>query len=142
VLTAQAGKRTYFALPSIGTTYIPENSRQRIAFDLSGSSRAFVPGSLDVLVNYGDDLASSERLEKVIPDPLPAQSLIWHEVDAAQISAHGSIVDTVEEERSQVTLYLIGIFAGLVTGFVPMLLSMSVSLIRWTRVPAQKPDSK
>ncbi|WP_157367890.1 hypothetical protein [Alloactinosynnema sp. L-07] len=115
--SVSAGKRTYFALPKIGTSYRPENLRGKLTIDLGRDQASFVPSPLDIVVNYRD-LTQVERVDNVTPQPLTGR-LTWAEVDASTVAASGSLVDTQKEERGQQEVFAIGIYAGFVASVLP-----------------------
>lgn len=114
------GKRTYFGLPAIGTSYVTPAERRTAAFDL-GEGKGFVPERLTVGVDYGD-LAVTNRVENVSPEPWVAGSLFWFEEDASALKGRGALVDAIAEDDEQRTLFLVGLYVGLATAFVPLLL--------------------
>lgn len=115
--SVSAGKRSYFALPKVGTSYLPKGFRGKYKVDLGRERASFVPSTLDVVVNYRD-LAQVERVDSVTPQPLSGK-LSWVEVDASTVAASGSLVDTQKEERGQQEVFAIGIFAGFVASVLP-----------------------
>jgi hypothetical protein len=127
-----AGKRTYFTLPSIGTPHIPAAYRSSIETDLSAGHHGFVPGRLDMEIDYGS-LAPAERLDSVAPEPAKAGTKSWVELDADMISARGSIVDSVLEEKAQRDTFLYGAFVGVAATMLPILGEKLVKL--WWRPP-------
>ncbi|MEV6286673.1 hypothetical protein [Kribbella sp. NPDC051770] len=114
------GKRTYFGLPAIGTAYLAPDERRTVSFAV-GSDKAFVPERLDLSVDYGD-LPVTQRAETVSPEPWIAGSLFWFAEDAATVKARGALVDAVTEDHEERTLFLVGLYVGLATAFVPLLL--------------------
>jgi len=116
-----AGKRRYFGLPAIGTSFVPEGFRADIAADLGDGVQAYVPSKLDVGIDYGK-LSTTDRLESVAPDPLPGL-LAWVKTDTSLLQACGSIVNTVDEENGQRTLFLLAVFAGAASTILPLLVS-------------------
>jgi hypothetical protein len=115
-VSTSAGKRANFRLPAIGTTYLPADGRD-LALDFGTDRDLFVPGELDVIVQY-DELEPTDRLQSVAPDPFRAGKLAWVEADASMIAAHGSVVDITAEERGQRLLFMLGVLAGVITGMV------------------------
>jgi hypothetical protein len=132
VFNVKAGKRRYFTLPAVGTSYVPPAYRQKLSFDLEDGQRGYVPAKLDVAVVY-KELAESDRLENVAPNPVLPGSLSWVEIDESLLRARGSIVDTVAEERGQRALFLIGLYAGLAASILPILATQFLRLARLTR---------
>jgi hypothetical protein len=119
----KAGKRRYFALPAIGTPYVPRSIRGRYADSLGAGEQGYNPQQLNVSIDNGD-LAPSDRVENIAPDVASAGSLLWYETDASFVQASGSIVDTVIEERGQQALFVIATYTGLAFAVVPIVLSM------------------
>lgn len=126
--TEEAGKRRYFALPAIGTKYVPPTHRNAFSSDVGEGREGYVPSKLDVSVDFGE-LRQSDRLENVSPEPMSGE-LTWVEVDESLLRARGSIVDTVAEEKGQRTLFLAGIYAGIAATIAPLLISRLTRLIR------------
>jgi hypothetical protein len=122
--STSSGKRTYFQLPKIGTTYLPEGNRD-IGLDLNVGHTAFVPAHLDVIIDYRK-LAPTERLESVSPAPIQAGRLAWVKSDT--VEAYGSIVDTLAEERGERWLFILGVFAGLAATAVVSLVRSALRL--------------
>jgi hypothetical protein len=124
----QQAKRTYFALPEIGTSYVPEAYRDRITFDAGNGRKGYVPTQLDVAVIYRD-LEQTDRVENITPEPLTG-TLSWVAVDESHIGARGSIVDTHKEEQAQQILFGIAVYAGTFSSVLPILISRIVRLTR------------
>lgn len=115
----QAGKRRYFALPGLGTSYLPKVYRDRLTVDLRDGHSQYAPIKLDVAIDFGE-LNQSDRIESVAPEPL-AGSLTWVEVDTYRLYTRGSIIDTVLEEGAQRSLFLIGLYVGIAGAILPVL---------------------
>ncbi|MFI7217957.1 hypothetical protein [Micromonospora maritima] len=118
----EGGKRTYFALPKVGTSYLPKDYREKITFGKPGERQRFTPKELDVTVIY-KDLTPRDRIESVNPNLEIPGVLAWTGVDNPHIAATGSIVDTVREERSQNVIFLVGAYLGFAAAVAPMLAS-------------------
>jgi hypothetical protein len=123
--SAKAGKRRYFALPAIGTPYVPESFRRQAdaTNELGDGTFGYTPARLDVAVDYGK-LAQSDRVENLAPQATVTGSLTWVDVDASLVQASGSIVDTVAEERGQQILFMIAIYAGVASAVAPITITM------------------
>jgi hypothetical protein len=111
-----SGKRTYFRLPSIGTTYLPLDGRQTATANVQeggpgGAIRAFVPLRLDVSIDDGE-LELSSRPESISPQPISDGRLLWYEQDAASVSPSGTYVNISEEENGQKLLFFAGVALG------------------------------
>jgi hypothetical protein len=128
--SAKAGKRRYFALPAIGTPYVPETFRTQTAAanELGDGKFGYTPLRLDVAVDYGK-LTQSDRVENLAPQIVATGSLTWVDVDASLVRASGSIVDTVAEERGQQILFMIAIYAGLASAVGPIVIAMTAGRI-------------
>jgi hypothetical protein len=127
----EAGKRRYFALPAMGTTYVPTLYRDEVTLDVGDGRRGYVPRELDIGIDFGE-LSQADRLENVAPEPLPG-ALAWVELDVSLLRARGSIVNTVVEEQGQRTLFLVGVYAGLAASILPILVSLFVAAATRTR---------
>ncbi|WBQ03058.1 hypothetical protein [Kribbella sp. CA-293567] len=114
------GKRVYFGLPAIGTSYLPAGERAGVTFPLAGAKVA-VPERLTLSIDYGE-LPVTNRAENVSPEPLVAGTLFWYEEDVSAIKGRGSLVDSITEDDEQRTLFLAGLYVGLATAFLPLLL--------------------
>lgn len=114
------GKRIYFGLPAIGTTYLPVADRQEVTFPLAGA-KVHVPERLTLSIDYGE-LPVTNRAENVSPEPLVAGTLYWFEEDVSAIKGRGSLVNSPTEDDEQRTLFLVGLYVGLATAFLPLLL--------------------
>lgn len=134
-----AGKRTYFTLPSIGTPYAPADFRAEIYADLGRNGRGYVPSRLIVRIDDGA-LAPTEKFDSVTPEPYKAGRKLWIDLDAAMISAHGSVINTVFEEQAQRDLFLFGAGAGIATTVLPILVEKLWSLIRRPKAPSMEPS--
>ncbi|MEU4237395.1 hypothetical protein [Actinoplanes sp. NPDC026619] len=134
--STSAGKRTYFALPGFGTPYIPAGYRAEADKELGRNNRGYVPSRLDMSVDYGE-LAATERLDSIAPDPGKAGTKSWVELDASMLEAHGSIVNNVLEEKAQRNTFLYGAFVGIAATLLPILVQYLVGL--WRRPAAAAP---
>jgi hypothetical protein len=114
------GKRIYFGMPAIGTSYLPATDRGKASFPLVGT-KVLVPERLTLSIDYGE-LPVTHRAENVSPEPLVAGTLFWYEEDVSAIKARGSLVDSLAEDSEQRTLFLVGLYVGLATAFLPLLL--------------------
>jgi hypothetical protein len=114
------GKRIYFGLPAIGTSYLPTADRRAVSFPLNGA-KVLVPERLTLTIDYGE-LPVTNRAENVSPEPLVAGTLFWYEEDVSAIKGRGSLVDSRTEDDEQRTLFLVGLYVGLATAFLPLLL--------------------
>lgn len=114
------GKRIYFGLPAIGTSYLQAGERSEVTFPLAGA-KVLVPERLTVSIDYGE-LPVTHRAENVSPEPLVAGTLFWFEEDVSAIKGRGSLVDSIAEDSEQRTLFLVGLYVGLATAFLPLLL--------------------
>lgn len=136
----KGGKRTYFSLPKVGTSYLPPGYRAGIPYGKPGEPKTYVPEKLDVTLIYRD-LSSRDRVESVSPEPALPGKLAWAEADASSIAPRGSIVDMVVEDQNQNLIFLIGAFLGVASTLLPILAVQSrklaedlIVLVR-TRVP-------
>lgn len=125
--STSAGKRTYFTLPRMGTTYLPR-SMEAIPLDLGTSTPAFTPSKLDVVIDYRE-LKAHEKIDSVAPNIYRAGELSWIEVDAGLVKPWGSIVNITLEDAGQRQLYLIGVIIGLLAAIVPLITTST-----WKRV--------
>ncbi|NEA37196.1 hypothetical protein [Streptomyces sp. SID13031] len=114
------GKRIYFGLPAIGTSYLPAADRREVSFPLTGA-KVLVPERLTLSIDYGE-LPVTNRAENVSPEPLVAGTLFWYEEDVSAIKGRGSLVNSLTEDSEQRTLFLVGLYVGLATAFLPLLL--------------------
>lgn len=114
------GKRIYFGLPAIGTSYLPAAERREVTFPLAGA-KVLVPERLTLSIDYGD-LPVTNRAENISPEPLVAGTLFWFEEDVSALKSRGSLVDSLAEDSEQRTLFLVGLYVGLATAFLPLLL--------------------
>ncbi|MFF3853884.1 hypothetical protein [Micromonospora sp. NPDC002575] len=124
----EGGKRTYFTLPKVGTSYLPKDYREKMTFGKPGERKRFVPKELDVTVIY-KDLSPRDRMESVNPDLEISGALAWTGVDNSYIAPTGSVVDTVKEERSQNAIFLVGAYLGLAATVAPILASITWRVI-------------
>lgn len=60
-----AGKRTYFSLPRIGTTYLPREGRD-LPLNFGIDRPFYVPEKLDLVIEYRG-LKQSERIDSIAP---------------------------------------------------------------------------
>ncbi|MFI7690607.1 hypothetical protein ACIBQ6_16150 [Nonomuraea sp. NPDC049655] len=133
IVSSTAGKRTYFSLPAVGTTYLPRSlDGRQIEFDITKEVKGFVPQRLDLSIDYGK-IPVQSRIESIAPDLVQAGQFLWFQEDAGLIRAEGSTVDTVVEEAGQRVLFLLGLYAGFVAGVIPPLMSVGFRLFRKTR---------
>jgi hypothetical protein len=124
VLSSHAGKRTYFRLPGIGTTYLPVDGRN-LPLQVGLDIRMFVPSNLDVVIDY-DKVGPTDRLENVAPQPATPDRLAWVETNSSLVRPHGSSVDTIAEDRAQRDLFIIGVLVG----FVPPAIKWLITAVR------------
>jgi hypothetical protein len=118
-----AGKRTFFALPVIGTTFIPGPYRDSFPLDYGIGQPVYAPHPLNLIMEYRP-LAPTERLDFVAPEVYEAGELSWVDLETTEMGPHGSIVDTVKEETTQSTLFIMGVGAGLLGTVVPFIMKV------------------
>jgi hypothetical protein len=117
----EAGKRTYFELPTVGTNYTPKPGREDIRLTY-GDQTAYLPGTLDVMLRYRA-LKVNERVENASPELATPGQLAWVDPDAALVTATGSLVDVVKEEEGQSELFLLGVLLGSLASVLQLLLT-------------------
>lgn len=135
-----AGKRTYFILPEIGTTYFPTplGSAPKtpygvaVPLDYGAGKNVYPPYPLSVAVNYRE-LRPSERADIVTPATYVPGNLLWIEGENARLQPRGSLVDAEKEDESQSRLFLIGVAAGLLGTAFPLISSLTWKSMRSIR---------
>lgn len=122
--------RRTFRLPTVGTVSLPQGLRA-MPSEAIDNVVAFAP-SLTTVVKY-ERLEATEVLEAASVEPVSRQPLTWVEQYGTELTASGSILDVVEQRRGERWVFLWGVLAGALGGFVaPIVL---LWLRAWKGVP-------
>ncbi|WP_147440359.1 hypothetical protein [Mycetocola tolaasinivorans] len=112
----EAGDRTLFRLPTVGTTQVFDTIRDEFKVNVEGLENAYVP-IIKTIVKY-DELSETELLENPSLVPQSMRPLTWVEDSGARLSASGFIVDLREQRATDRNLFVVAAITGVWGGSI------------------------
>ncbi len=125
------GSNTTFQLPSIGTTSLPDDLRDKLPIPTGKRTKGYSP-NLSTYVEY-IPLSATEDLTVVSPEPDARVPLSWSSVDNGAIEPAGTITDLRRQRNAERTTFLLGALAGVVGGLLVPLSSVWYTTVRQVR---------
>lgn len=122
--TTTNGAQSAFVLPTVGTTELPDDLMDSFTAVVAGHPNLHPP-SLVNQVQY-ENLEPSDDLQNVSPEPGSRSPLTW--TSDNNIAASGTIVNDLKQRQQDRDVFLWGVLAGVLGGFIPGLLAL------WLRV--------
>jgi hypothetical protein len=122
--TTKNGAQSTFVLPAVGTTPLPNDLMDTFTAVVAGHPNLHPPRLVNQ-VQY-ENLEPSDNLQNVSLEPESRSPLTW--ISGNNIAASGTIVDDVKQREQDRDVFLWGVLAGVLGGFVPGILTL------WLRV--------
>lgn len=113
-----SGSGMSFALPKVGTIYLPDSLMNQ-SFNIGTQKKAYVP-NVTTLVDYRG-LERTERVQNASPPLQRSDTLTWIRTGSGTISATGLLTRIDLEVKSNNMLLIISVLFGFILGSMPFL---------------------
>ncbi|MDQ7992456.1 MAG: hypothetical protein AAGC63_05695 [Propionicimonas sp.] len=116
--STQSGDTSYFRLPTLGSTYFPEDARE-VDVGIGEDRPYYVPSPLGLVLEY-TSLSLGARLDSVSDAPVSTHPLTWTRSDTGSITPSGIITDSAKTPAQERGVFWLAALVGVIAGLIPL----------------------